>query len=194
MTQTHSCRSSSSFSLSTETSLFQINCMESLRILERGSQYTLVRHNLARWIPLFLCHFFDERRQRHNLFDRPRGSESIQFNVKMISFLEIYWLFDVSFSTRPTLVLEVVLSCRLILNLRSAAVEGSAFKTKPAILPWSDNSKTRSYNNPSSSIILGDQSRSTELQVSPKFGKEMKLEPNRARPESTWNAQTLYKY
>jgi len=93
----------------------------------------------------------------------------------------------------PTLVLEVVLSCRLILNLRSAAGESSASKTKPAILPWSsDNSKTRMYTNPSSSIIVGDQSRSTDLQIPSTLGKEVKLEPNRRRHESIWNAQTLY--
>ena len=99
---------------------------------------------------------------------------------------------DIPLSIRPTLVLEVVLSCRLILNLRSAAGEISASKTKPAILPWSDNSKTRMYTNPSSSIIVGDQSRSTDLQVSSTLGREMKLEPNRRRHESIWNAQTLY--
>ena len=96
------------------------------------------------------------------------------------------------FFFRPTLVLEVVLSCRLILNLRSAAGEISTSKPKPGTFPWSDNSKTRTYTNPSSSNIVGDQSRSTDLQATSMLGKEMKLEPNRGRPESTWNAQTLY--
>jgi len=105
----------------------------------------------------------------------------------------------------PTLVLEVVLSCRLILNLRSAVGQSStSTKLKPANLPWSNSSKTRTYTNPSSSLIIGDHSRSTELQVTSKNssmpvlgagGRDspVKLEPNRAaRPESTWNAQTLY--
>ena len=97
--------------------------------------------------------------------------------------------FDVSLSARPTLVLEVVLSCRLILNLRTAAGESPASKPKRAILPWSDNSK--SDNNPSSSIV-GNQFRSTDLQVTSTLGREVKLELNRVRPESGWNAQTLY--
>ena len=124
----------------------------------------------------------------------PEALRAFNLTLRWFNSLKFIDYLMFLFFTRPTLVLEVVLSCRLILNLRSAAVEGSAFKTKPAILPWSDNSKSRSYTNPSSSIILGEQSRSTELQVSPKFEREMKLEPNRARPESTWNAQTLYKY
>ena len=193
MTQLHSCRSTSAFRLPRKLHFyfFQINRMESLRILERRSWYTLVRHHLARWTSLFFCHFFHERRQRHNHLDRPTGSESSQFHVKMIQFFEKLLLFDVPLS-RPTLILEVVLSCRLVLNLRSAAGESSASKPKRAIIPWSDNSKTRTYTNPSSSIIVGDQFRSTDLQVTSTLGKEMKLEPNRARPESTWNAQTLY--
>ena len=165
--------------------------MESLRILERGSRYTLVQHHLAGWTSLFLCHFFHGRRQRHNLLDCPRGSESSQCNVKMIQFFKNYCLFDVPLS-RPTLVFEVVLSCRLVLNLRSAAGESSASKIRPAILSWSDKSKTGTYTN----ILVEDQSRSTDLQlqVTSTLGTETKLEPNRARPESTWNlnAQTLY--
>ena len=110
-------------------------------------------------------------------------------------------LFLITFSlTRPTLVLEIVLSCRLILNLRYATSQSSASSNRKryggaAILPWSDNSKT---TNPSSSNIVGEQSqaRSTDLQVqvTTTHGgqNEMKLEPNRTRPESIWNAQTLY--
>ena len=190
MTQAYSCRSPSTFRLPRKLHFhfFQINCMESLRILERGSRYTLVQHHLARWTSLFLCHFFHERRQRHISLVCPRGSASNQFHVKMIQFFENYCLFDVPLS-RPTLVLEVVLSCRLILNLRSAVGESSAPKNRPANLPWSDNSKTRSDTNPSSSIIVGDQFRSTDL---PTLGRETKLEPNRAWPVSTWNPQSLY--
>ena len=171
--------------------------MESLWILERGSRHTLVQHHLARWTTLFLCHFFHERRQRHNLLDCPTFSESSQFNVKMIQFFETYcylmFLF-LLFLNRPTLVLEVVLSCRLVLNLRSTAGKISAFQPKPGVLPWSDNSKTRTYTYPypSSSIIIGNQSRSSDIQGTSTLGREMKLEPNRARPESIWNAETLY--
>ena len=87
--------------------------------------------------------------------------------------------------------MEVILSCRLLLNLRSA-VESSASKLAPAVLPWSENSN----NNPSNGVIIGDQFRSTELVLTQ--GREMKLEPARLQPidirvESTqWNAQTLY--
>ena len=99
------------------------------------------------------------------------------------------------FLNRPTLVLEVVLSCRLVLNLRSTAGKISAFQPKPGVLPWSDNSKTRTYTYPypSSSIIVGNQSRSSDIQGTSTLGRETKLEPNRARPdESIWNAETLY--
>ena len=124
-----------------------------------------------------------------------------------ILFLKTICLFLITFSppffflTRPTLVLEIVLSCRLVLNLRYATSQSSASSNRKryggaAILPWSDNSKT---TNPSSSNIVGEQSqaRSTDLQVQVTTthggGNEiMKLEPNRTRPESIWNAQTLY--
>ena len=92
-------------------------------------------------------------------------------------------------------MLEVVLSCRLVLNLRSTAGKISAFQPKPGVLPWSDNSKTRTYTYPypSSSIIVGNQSRSSDIQGTSTLGRETKLEPNRARPdESIWNAETLY--
>ena len=195
MIQIHSCRSSSTFPRKLHFHLPQINRMESLRILESGSQHTLVRHHLARWTSLFLCHFYHECRQCHNLLDCPTGTESSQFNVKKIQFLWklfVIWCSSL-FLLRPTLVLEVVLSCRLVLNLRSAAGEVSASKAKPGGgLPWSNNSKTKMYTNPSSSIIAGDQSRSTDLQGTSTPGGVMKLEPNRARPESTWNALTLY--
>ena len=193
MTQIHSCMSHSTFCLPRKFYFhyFQIYCMESLRILEKGSRYTLVQNHLARWTSLFLCHFFHERCQRHNPHDGPGGTESSQFYVKMIQFFENYCLYDAPLS-RPTLVFEVILSCRLVLNLRSAAGESSASKIRPAILPWSDNSKTGTSTNPSTSIIVGDQSLSTDLQVASTLGTETKLEPNRKWPESTWNTQTLY--
>ena len=86
MTQSHSCRSLSTFHLPRKTSFFQINSVESLRILESGSRYTLVQHHLARWTSLFLCSFFHERCQRHHLRDCPTVSETSEFNVKMIQF------------------------------------------------------------------------------------------------------------
>jgi len=96
----------------------------------------------------------------------------------------------------PTLVLEVVLSCRLVLNLRSAADEILATKATSTlgVLPFSNHSKIRVYTNPSSSIIAGDQPRLSDLQGTSTLGSVMpvKLEPNRAQPESTWNALTLY--
>jgi len=97
----------------------------------------------------------------------------------------------------PTLVLEVVLSCRLVLNLRSAAASGEASTTSamPGFLPWSNSSKIRIYaNNPSSSFIAGDhQSFTTDFRGSTStLGRVLKLEPNRALPEYTWNALTLY--
>ena len=168
--------------------------MESLRILESGNRHALVQHHLARRTTLFLCHFFHERCQRHNLFDSPTFSESSKFNVKMILFFENYCYLMLLFP-RPTLVLEVVLSCRLVLNLRSTAGEISALKPNPGVLPWSNNSNNsqyRTYTYPSSSIIIGNQSRSSDIQGTSTLGREMKLEPNRARPESIWNAETLY--
>ena len=113
---------------------FQINCMESLWIHDRGSQYTLVQHNLARWTPLFLFHFYHEPRQRHNACDRPKGSESSQFNVKIVQFFLKTPLLNIPLS-RPTLVLEVVLSCRLVL-----AAKNSDSNPEPGIHPWSNDS------------------------------------------------------
>ncbi|KAF8802037.1 hypothetical protein BYT27DRAFT_6777588 [Phlegmacium glaucopus] len=82
----------------------------------------------------------------------------------------------------PTLILEVILSCRLLLNLRSA---GGSSASKPQIHPWFDNSKT--HVNPSSSV-LKEQTRTDPS--SSTHGTEKKLEPNRR--DSTWNAQSLY--
>ena len=164
--------------------------------MERGSRYILVQHHLATWSSLFLRHFFHERRQRYNLLDCPTGSEGSQFNVsRMIHFFENY-CFDVLLS-RPTvtLVLQVVLSCRLVLNLRSAAVETSDSGSMPMLEfpPLSDNFKIRTYSIPSSSmIIVGDQSRSKDLHVTSTLGEKMNLEPNSAQPDDIWNAQILY--
>jgi hypothetical protein len=63
-----------------------------------------------------------------------------------------------------TLILEVILSCRLLLNLRSAA-QSSASKLTPAIIRWTDNSE---IYKPSS---IGDQG-SMELPSMP--GREPK--------------------
>ena len=100
MTQTHSCRSPRLFSFhgNLHIDFFQINSMESLRILESGSRYTLVQHYLAGWTSLFLCHFFHERRQCHNLLDCTTVSESSEFNVKNDSILLKLLLFDVPLS------------------------------------------------------------------------------------------------
>ena len=198
MTQIHSCRSSPTFLFLRKLHfhLSQINRLESLRILESGSQYTLIRHHLARWTSLFLRHFYHECCQHHNLFDCPPVSESSQFNVETIQFFEKLLSFNVPLSTRPTLVLEIVLSCRLVLNLRSAASEVSesaSIKAMPGFLPWSNGSKTRIYANPSCSFIAGDQSPTTDFRGSTStLGRVTNLEPNRALPEYTWNAMTLY--
>jgi len=91
----------------------------------------------------------------------------------------------------PTLILEVILSCRLLLNLRSA---GERSASKPPIVPWSDNSQT--YTHPSSGALHGNPSRST-MELGSIHGRGMKLEPNRQRPadikvDPNWNSQTLY--
>jgi len=79
----------------------------------------------------------------------------------------------------PTLILEVILSCRLLLNLRSAG-QTSVSKLAPPIIPSFNNSKT--FN-------IGDQVHSTELPSTP--GREvMKLPP--VRPVSIWNPESLY--
>ena len=191
MTLLHFCRFFQSFTIDKKLTLnsFQNNRVESIRVLEKGSQYSLVRYYLARWIALFLCHLFHERRQCHNIFGCPKDPKTSQFNVNMIQFNQIYrYLILIS---RPTLVLEVVLSCRLILNLRSA---GEISASKLPISSRSDNAKTP-HATLSSGVLLEDQLRSTEL-ASMHGPREMRLEPNRARPidtvDSTRNAQTLY--
>lgn len=93
--------------------------------------------------------------------------------------------------------MEVILSCRLLLNLRSAG--GGSSTSKPQIHPWSDNSKI--HANPSTSV-LRDQSRT---EVSSMHGTEKKLEPNRKNmsndikeedpirnAQATWDARSLY--
>ena len=77
--------------------------------------------------------------------------------------------------SRPTLVLEIVLSCRLIL-----AGESPDSKPKLQILPsfpWSDTSQTRRCTSPSSSIITENHGSSSHL-----IERERKLEPNRRLP------------
>lgn len=81
-------------------------------------------------------------------------------------------------------MLEIALSCRLVLNLRSFAQESASIPLYRSV-PWSDNSKTQT--NRSSGVIPGDQSRSKESASTQVTGK--KLEPNRAHP---WNAESLY--
>ncbi|KAF8961452.1 hypothetical protein BDZ97DRAFT_1829383 [Flammula alnicola] len=96
----------------------------------------------------------------------------------------------------PTLILEVVLSCRLLLNLREAHdLSFSQPRWIPSQPKWSDNSKTRT--NPShQTSSVGEQLQSTEL-VS--FNPTVKLQPNRKAIDSgsdtinikvdkTWNA------
>jgi len=67
----------------------------------------------------------------------------------------------------PTIILEVILSCRLLLNLRSAA-QISASKLTHAILPSSNSFKT---------YTIGDQVRLTEL-PSTHGREEKRLEPD----------------
>jgi hypothetical protein len=66
----------------------------------------------------------------------------------------------------PTLILEVILSCRLLLNLRSAG-QTWASKLTPPIIPSFNNSKTFS---------IGSQVHSTELPSTP-GREEMNLAP-----------------
>ena len=81
--------------------------------------------------------------------------------------------------TRPTLILQVILSCRLLLNLREVHASTTS---KPHWQPkWSDNTKV--VTNPSQSVSNlnpggpGDPIRSTELTM---FNSSaIKLEPPR---------------
>jgi hypothetical protein len=92
MTQIHSCRSPSTFRLPRKLHFHspRLTAWKAYGYWKVEVNTSLVRHHLARWTSLFLCHFFHERRQRHNLLDCPTGSESSQFNVKMIQFFENY--------------------------------------------------------------------------------------------------------
>ena len=172
--------------------------MEGIRVLEERRKHSSVQGHLARRTSLFLCHILDEPDQCHNISYCSEDRSRYKFNVR--NFFPFIKRFEFALtnerSLRPTLILEVILSCRLLLNLRGAQASTIPQPHLDVGQPkWSDTSKTLRTSPSQNSVSKLEEAvlHSTQLPVF-----EGKLEPNRRvvkeptafdllRVESSWS-------
>lgn len=115
--------------------------MEGIWFLEKRRGYTLIRSYMARRIPIFLRHSLHEYRQCGYISDSSSDSTSSQHWVCNAFILSERAFELTTFMWRPTLMFQVIISCRLVLNLKS-----SGSQTTSASKSLKARSKTRQIN------------------------------------------------
>ena len=124
------------------SSLFsQLHCPENVRLLEERRQHAAGLCHMERWRALLLCNIFHELHKRN---DFPDGTTLVTCHQSHVSRITVETRRGSSNRDRsPTLVLTVILSCRLVLNLRTthAKLSSPANSSGPM---GSDPTKNRS--------------------------------------------------